>query len=93
MQLIIVESPTKARTLTRFLNGKGDYRIEATMGHVRDLPKAALGVDVDHDFAPSYIIPKLKQKRVGELKAIAKKADTLFSRLTRTAKEKRLRGT
>ncbi|MEK7119202.1 MAG: DNA topoisomerase, partial [Patescibacteria group bacterium] len=78
MQLIIVESPTKARTLTRFLNGKGDYRIEATMGHVRDLPKAALGVDVDHDFAPSYIIPKLKQKRVGELKAIAKKADNII---------------
>ncbi|MBI5449114.1 type I DNA topoisomerase [Candidatus Gottesmanbacteria bacterium] len=78
MNLIIVESPTKARTLTRFLSGKGTYQIEATMGHVRDLPKAALGVDVDHDFAPSYIIPKLKQKRVGELKAIAKKADSII---------------
>ncbi|MBI5620033.1 hypothetical protein HY950_03670, partial [Candidatus Gottesmanbacteria bacterium] len=57
MELIIVESPTKARTLTRFL--KGDYRVEATMGHIRDLPKAALGVDVEHDFTPSYVIPKL----------------------------------
>lgn len=78
MQLIIVESPTKARTLTRFLSGKGDYRIEATMGHIRDLPKATLGVDVDHDFAPSYIIPKDRQKRVGELKALAQKADSVI---------------
>ncbi|MBI5620013.1 type I DNA topoisomerase [Candidatus Gottesmanbacteria bacterium] len=76
MELIIVESPTKARTLTRFL--KGDYRVEATMGHIRDLPKAALGVDVEHDFTPSYVIPKLKQKRVGELKDIAKKADAII---------------
>ncbi|MDP1723063.1 MAG: type I DNA topoisomerase [Candidatus Gottesmanbacteria bacterium] len=78
MILIIVESPTKARTLTRFLSGKGDYRVEATMGHIRDLPKATLGVDLDHDFAPSYIIPKDRQKRVGELKALAKKADSVI---------------
>lgn len=78
MQLIIVESPTKARTLTRFLNGKGDYRIEATMGHIRDLPKATMGVDIDHDFTPSYIIPKDRQKRVGELKALAAKADSVI---------------
>ncbi len=76
MQLIIVESPTKARTLTRFL--KGDYKVEATMGHIRDLPKAALGVDIEHDFTPSYVIPKLKQKRVGELKKIAKDADAII---------------
>ncbi|MBI5620389.1 type I DNA topoisomerase [Candidatus Gottesmanbacteria bacterium] len=78
MNLIIVESPTKARTLTRFLHGKGDYRIEATMGHIRDLPKATLGVDVDHDFAPTYIIPKDRQRRVGELKDLAKKADRII---------------
>lgn len=78
MQLIIVESPTKARTLTRFLSGKGDYRIEATMGHIRDLPKATLGVDLEHDFTPSYIIPKDRQKRVGELKALAKKAESII---------------
>ena len=78
MQLIIVESPTKARTLTRFLSDKGDYRIEATMGHIRDLPKATLGVDLEHDFAPSYIIPKDRQKRVGELKALAAKADSVI---------------
>lgn len=77
MNLIIVESPTKARTLTRFLGAK-DYRIEATMGHVRDLPKAALGVDIEHDFRPSYVIPKDRQKRVGELKDLAKKADNII---------------
>ena len=72
MTLIIVESPTKAKTLSKFL-GK-DYQIEATMGHIRDLPKAALGVDVEHGFTPSYLIPKDKKKHVGDLLAQAKKA-------------------
>lgn len=76
MTLIIVESPTKAKTLSKFL-GK-EYQIEATMGHIRDLPKAALGVDVEHGFTPSYVIPKDKKKHVGELVAIAKKADTVI---------------
>ena len=48
MDLIIVESPTKAKTLTRFLKGK--YQVTATMGHIRDLPKSDLGVDMEHDF-------------------------------------------
>ena len=73
MKIIIVESPTKARTLTKFLGGT--YRVEATMGHIRDLPKAALGVDVVHDFAPKYVIPKDRTKRVGELVDLIKKAD------------------
>lgn len=76
MQLIIVESPTKARTLTRFL--KGTFDVEASIGHVRDLPKSELGVDIEHDFAPRYIIPKAKQKHVGELRAAAKKADSVI---------------
>ena len=76
MKLIIVESPTKARTLSRFL-GK-DYRIEASMGHVRDLPKSALGVDVEHDFAPTYIIPREKSKQVTLLKDAAKKAESVI---------------
>jgi DNA topoisomerase-1 len=67
--LVIVESPTKARTLSRFL-GK-DYRIEASMGHIRDLPKAEMGVDTEHDFEPKYIIPRDKKKKVNELKKIA----------------------
>lgn len=76
MKLIIVESPTKARTLSRFL-GK-DYCIEASMGHVRDLPKSTLGVDVEHDFAPSYIIPRDKTKQVNLLKDAAAKADEVI---------------
>lgn len=70
--LIIVESPTKARTLARFL-GDG-FSIEASMGHVRDLPKAKLGVDVEKDFEPQYVIPKDKRKTVENLKEISKKA-------------------
>ena len=73
MKLIIVESPTKARTLTKFLKGK--YAVKATMGHIRDLPKAELGVDVEAQFAPRYVIPRDKAKRVSELKSIAAKED------------------
>ncbi len=63
--LVIVESPTKARTLTQYL-GK-DYKIIASMGHVRDLPRGEFGVDVEHDFAPKYVIPKTKIKMVNQL--------------------------
>ncbi|MBI4033285.1 MAG: hypothetical protein HY377_02120, partial [Candidatus Blackburnbacteria bacterium] len=59
MNLIIVESPTKARTLGRFL-GK-DYQVDSTMGHLVDLPKSELGVDVEHNFAPQYV-PVAKRK-------------------------------
>ncbi len=68
--LVIVESPTKAKTLSRFL-GK-NFKIEASMGHVRDLPKAKLGVDTDKDFEPQYVIPKDKRKIVENLKHLAK---------------------
>ena len=74
--LIIVESPTKARTLTRFL--KGAYEVVATMGHIRDLPKADLGVDVENDFQPRYIVPRDKAKHVKELKDLAKHAKTII---------------
>ncbi|MBI2022131.1 type I DNA topoisomerase [Candidatus Daviesbacteria bacterium] len=74
--LVIVESPTKARTLSRFLGSK--YSIEASMGHVRDLPKSELGVDTEHNFEPKYIIPRDKKKRVNELKKIVSKADNVF---------------
>ncbi len=76
MNLILVESPTKAKTLGRFL-GKS-YRVEATMGHIRDLPKSTLGVDVEKDFTPDYIIPTDKKKRVSELVAAAKEADSII---------------
>ena len=74
--LVIVESPTKARTLSRFLGNK--YTIEASMGHVRDLPKAKLGVDVDHDFEPEYVIPRLKRKTVEHLRDIMKGAKNII---------------
>lgn len=76
MNLVIVESPTKARTLSKFLGSK--YKIEASMGHMRDLPKADLGVDVENNFEPKYIIPRDKKKRVNELKKVAEKAKTIW---------------
>ncbi len=76
MNLIIVESPTKARTLTRFL-GKA-YQIEASLGHLRDLPKSSLGVDIEHDFLPKYIIPRGKASKVKELREIAKKSENVI---------------
>jgi DNA topoisomerase I len=76
MKLIIVESPTKARTLTRYLNGA--YSVVATMGHIRDLPKSDLGVDIEHNFEPRYIIPRDKSKNVKALKVVAKKATQII---------------
>lgn len=73
--LVIVESPTKARTLSKFL-GKS-YRIEASMGHIRDLPKSELGVD-EENFEPKYIIPRDKKKKVNELKKLALGSKTLY---------------
>src|SRR5438552_4916534 len=72
-QLIIVESPSKARTLSRFLGSR--YTVLASMGHVRDLPKSKMGVDVDAGFAPEYEVIKGKEKQIRELKAAARKAD------------------
>lgn len=70
--LVIVESPTKARTITRFLGA--DYTVKASLGHIRDLPKSKLGVDVAHDFQPTYLVPKEKQPVVKELKESVQKA-------------------
>src|SRR3989304_5771813 len=74
--LVIVESPTKAKTLSRFLDNK--YKIEASMGHVRDLPKSKLGVDVEANFEPQYVIPKDKRRVVESLKHIAKDANEII---------------
>ena len=71
-RLIIVESPSKARTLSRFLGS--DYTVLASMGHVRDLPKSKIGVDVDSGFTPQYEVIKGKEKQIKELKAAARKA-------------------
>lgn len=76
MDLIIVESPTKARTLTRFLGRK--YQIEATMGHIRDLPKSTLGVDLEHEFKPHYVVSRDRAQLASQLKKIATKADSII---------------
>src|SRR3989338_4086098 len=71
--LVIVESPAKAKTISKFLGS--DYKVVASMGHVRDLPKSKIGIDTEHDFEPSYIIPVKAKKRVTELKKLSAKAD------------------
>ena len=74
--LVIVESPTKARTLSAFL-GK-DFEILASMGHVRDLPRGEFGVDVEGDFEPKYVIPKEKIKSVNSMVKTAASAEKLW---------------
>nr|MBP9943852.1 DNA topoisomerase I [Desulfomicrobium sp.] len=74
--LIIVESPAKIKTIKKFL-GDG-YEVEASVGHVRDLPTKTLGVDEDNDFAPDYQIIPGKAKVVSKLKSAAKAADTVY---------------
>ncbi|MBN1162141.1 type I DNA topoisomerase [Patescibacteria group bacterium] len=69
MDLVIVESPTKAKTLGGFL-GK-EYEVKASRGHIRDLPKSGLGVDVEHDFTPEYVVPEKSKKVLRELKKSA----------------------
>src|ERR671937_1615017 len=74
--LVVVESPAKAKTINKYL-GK-DYKVVASMGHVRDLPKSKLGVDVDEGFEPSYEVIASRKKVLKELKDEAKKADEIF---------------
>jgi len=74
--LVIVESPAKARTLSNILGS--EYDVKASVGHVRDLPKSQLGVDVEHDFAPKYLVPKDKKEIVKGLKDAAKKASVIY---------------
>lgn len=72
MNLIIVESPTKAKTINKFLDKK--YQVESSFGHIRDLPKSEIGIDINNDFSPKYIIPSKAKKTVTALKGLAKKA-------------------
>jgi DNA topoisomerase-1 len=78
--LVIVESPAKARTIERYLGA--DYRVLASYGHVRDLPenpgKGKFGVDVDHDFAPDYVISDDRRKQVSDIEKAARSADQVF---------------
>ena len=89
-RLVIVESPTKAATISRFLDDS--YVVESSYGHIRDLPSnsteipaayksepwARLGIDVNNDFKPLYVISKKGKKRVGELRKLAAAADELY---------------
>lgn len=74
--LIIVESPTKARTITKYL-GRG-YTVMASVGHVKDLPTSKLGVDLEHDFEPQYVTIKGKSKVLADIKKKADAADKVF---------------
>jgi len=76
MDLIIVESPTKARTLSKFLGNA--FTVEATMGHIKDLPKSKLSVDVDNNFLPDYLAVEKKADVIKKLKSEGKKAKRIF---------------
>jgi DNA topoisomerase-1 len=74
--LVIVESPAKAKTIERYLGKK--YKVKASMGHVRDLPKSQMGVDIEHDFEPKYITIRGKGPVLKELKQAAKKVKKIY---------------
>jgi DNA topoisomerase I len=76
MNLVIVESPTKAKTITKFLDKK--YVVESSFGHIRDLPTSVMGIDIDNNFEPSYKVPAKAKKTVTKLKELAKKADNVI---------------
>jgi DNA topoisomerase I len=74
--LVIVESPAKAATIMKYL-GAG-YVVKASVGHVKDLPKATMGIDVEHDFQPKYVVIEGKKKVIADIKAAAKKASQVL---------------
>ena len=76
MHLVIVESPTKAKTISKFL-GK-DYTVKSSYGHVRDLPKNKMGIDIKKDFKPDYVIPDKAKEKVAELKNISQKSNEII---------------
>lgn len=76
MNLIIVESPTKAKTIAKFLSK--DYKVESSFGHIRDLPKNEMGIDIKNNFQPKYIIPAKARKTASELKQNAAKAKKII---------------
>ena len=74
--LVIVESPAKAKTINKFL-GK-DFVVKSSVGHVRDLPEGRLGIDIDRGFAPEYGVMKGKEQVLKDLKAAAKKVESIY---------------
>jgi DNA topoisomerase-1 len=75
-KLVIVESAAKAKTINKYL-GK-EYKVRASLGHVRDLPKSKMGVDIEHDFAPDYVVIADRKKIIAELQKLAKDSDEVF---------------
>ena len=88
MNLLIVESPTKAKTISKYL-GKG-FEVLASMGHVRELPKSKLGVDVDKNFKAEYVLDKKKSKVLKQIKDSALKADKIILAMDPDREEKQL---
>ena len=76
MKLIIVESPTKAKTITKFL-GKG-FKVKSSFGHVRDLPKTEMGIDIENAYKPHYVVPAKAKPKVKELKELSEKAEEII---------------
>ena len=74
--LVIVESPAKAKTIGKYLGRS--YTVKASMGHLRDLPKSKMGVDLEHDFEPVSYTLRGKEELIGELKKAAKDSDTVY---------------
>lgn len=74
-KLVIVESPTKAKTIAKFLGS--DFNIESSFGHVRDLPVSKMGIDIEKDFEPKYIVPAKAKKNLKKLQELAKKSDKI----------------
>ncbi len=74
--LVIVESPSKAKTIGKYLGP--NYTVKASMGHLRDLPKSVMGVDLEHDFEPEYVPVPGKEKLIAELQEAAQNADTIY---------------
>src|SRR3990167_4414627 len=76
MNLVIVESPAKARTISKFLGH--EYSVQASFGHVRDLPRTVLGVDVENNFEPKYVIPPKAKKTIAALKKLLSKSEKII---------------
>ena len=76
MDLIIVESPHKAKTISKYLKGK--YRVDASGGHIRDLPQKTLGIAIEKNFEPRYVISPDKEEVVKRLAEEAKRADKIY---------------
>ncbi|WP_035588535.1 type I DNA topoisomerase [Hippea jasoniae] len=76
MNLVIVESPAKAKTISKFL-GK-DFNVVASYGHIRDLPKSSFGVDIENGFKPKYVVPKEKKPVVDNIKKLSKQSDLVY---------------